>query len=209
MTPSSVWAAAAALFAAAAVWWLLPPEPLSRLRPRDPRRLLAVIRAWATRLPMLPTRKDADRQEALRRSVPATCSLLATCLEAGAPPRRALREVATVIGVPAGPELAAVVQRIDVGVDEAEAWAELATVPGYAEVSRDVARAIRSGLGLADLLHHHAREARLNLANVAVVRARGAGVRGVLPLMICFLPAFFAIGVIPLFATFQFDLPLP
>ena len=62
---------------------------------------------------MLPTKRDVRRQEALRRSVPATCSLLASCLAAGAPPRRALRDVARVVGAPAGPELTTVVQRID------------------------------------------------------------------------------------------------
>lgn len=199
----------AALWAALAVWWALPGDPLRRLRASASRPRWSGLRRWASRLPMLPTKRDVRRQEALRRSVPATCSLLASCLAAGAPPRRALRDVARVVGAPAGPELTTVVQRIDVGVDEADAWADLGSVAGYEEMSRDVARAIRSGLGLADLLHHHAGEARLAVASAAMVRARGAGVRGVLPLMICFLPAFFALGIIPLFATFRFNLPLP
>lgn len=203
---SSVWVWVASATAALAVWWWLADGRLNRLEGgrRSPW-------AWWERIQALrpPSRHYVARAEALRGSVPHVCSLLAVCLDAGAPPRTALREVAEVIGGPAGPDLAAVVHRIDAGIDEAQAWRHLDRVPGYRDVARDVARAVISGLGLSDLLRHHADEARRDLANAALVRARSAGVRGVIPLMLCFLPAFIALGVIPIFGSFTFHLPLP
>ncbi len=201
------WGTVAALAAALAVWWWLPPDALARLDP-GLRRWPGWARLLA-RIPRLPTRRDVARADALRATVPPVCSLLAVCLDAGAPPRTALREVAAVVGVPIGPELVAVVNRIDAGMDEAQAWQELGTVPGYRDAARDVARALTSGLGLADLLRHHAEEARRDLAGAALVRARGASVRGVVPLMLCFLPAFIALGIIPIFGSFTFELPFP
>lgn len=204
---AGVWAVVAAAAATLAAWWWLPDDALARLAP-GPRRP-AGWAGWLRRVPRLPTRREVARAEALRATVPAVCSLLAVCLDAGAPPRAALREVAAVVGAPASPALAAVVHRIDAGLDEAQAWQELGSVPGYRDAARDIARALTSGLGLADLLRHHAEEARRDLANAALVRARGAGVRGVVPLMLCFLPAFIALGVIPIFGSFHVDLPFP
>lgn len=198
---------AAAAAALAAWWWF--PDALGRLAPDPAGALKGAARAvWAS-MPSLPRRRDVTRAEALRASAAPVCALLAVCLDAGAPPRTALREVASVVGEPASGPLLAVVQRIDVGIDEAEAWLELGGTPGYRGVSRDIARAVRSGLGLSELLRHHAKETRRELATADLVRARAAGVRSVVPLMVCFLPAFIALGVVPLFASFSVDLPFP
>ncbi|QIK71814.1 type II secretion system F family protein [Propioniciclava coleopterorum] len=214
----SGWGLVSALIAAAGVAWWLPSDGLGRLRAGRDGGVLGRLRRRpgalesgrrTALLPTLPRRREVARAAALRRSAPAVCALLAVCLDAGAPPRFALREVAAVVGGPAGRELEAVVRRIDVGLDEAQAWLDLAQVPGYHAVGRDVARAIRSGLGLADLLRHHAAEAHRDLAGAALVRARSASVRGVIPLMVCFLPAFIALGVVPIFGSFTFHLPLP
>lgn len=203
------WTALCAGMCGLAVWWWFPVDAVARLSP-DRRvvfeRLATAALAWVR---ALPRKRDAVRADALRASAPKVCSLLAVCLDAGSPPRAALREVAAVVGAPAGPALVAVVQRIDVGLDEAESWLELGDVPGYRDMSRDMARAIRSGLGLADLLRHHAREARRELANAELVKARGASVRGVVPLMVCFLPAFLALGVFPIFGSLRLALPFP
>lgn len=215
----SGWAVVSAVIAAAGVAWWLPTDGLGRLRGGRDGSVLGRLRGGVLQgsesgrrtalFTLLPRRREVARAAALRRSAPAVCSLLAVCLDAGAPPRFALREVAAVVGGAAGRELDAVVHRIDVGLDEAQAWLDLAQVPGYSAVGRDVARAIRSGLGLADLLRHHAAEAHRDLAGAALVRARGASVRGVIPLMVCFLPAFIALGVVPIFGSFTFHLPLP
>ena len=80
-------------------------------------------------------------------------------------------------------------------------WPSCWAAPGYREVGRDLARSVRSGLGLAELLRRHALDARADQASRAVARARAAGVRSVVPLMLCFLPAFMLLGVVPLFGA--------
>lgn len=199
--PEAVAAAASAL----AMWWLVGPATLGRLggapggRWRWVRGLLhdeaaRVARWWASR-------RRRGQANALRASVGQVCELLAVCLDAGRPLRAALRVVTSVISGPVADELAAVSQRIDLGVDEAQAWASLGEVPGYREVARDLARAVRSGLGLSSVLRQHAATARADASAAALARARGAGVLSVLPLTLCFLPAFLLLGIVPLFGA--------
>lgn len=202
MTPGA-WAWLAAVAGGLSAWWAMPPPAVARLAPDRVGQWVAAVRErvrgwirWSLR-----RRPTAARDVELRASVAQVCDLLAVCLDAGRPPRMALRVVASVLSGPAAEELAAVLQRIDLGVDEAEAWAGLASVPGYREVGRDLARSVRSGLGLAGVLRQHAVDARKALAAEALVRARAAGVKSVVPLMVCFLPAFIALGVVPLFGS--------
>jgi len=91
--------------------------------------------------------------------------------------------------------------RLELGVDEAQAWAHLGRSPGYRQVARDLARSAHSGLGLAASLRQHAADARRDAQADALVRARSAGVRSVVPLMVCFLPAFLLLGVVPIFGA--------
>lgn len=193
----------AALAAALTVWWAVPAPAMGRLAPDRARarveRWRAAAVTWVAGL--LPRRATVAREAELRGSVAQVCDLLAVCLDAGRPPRTALRVVCGVVTGAVAEELAGVLQRIDLGVDEAEAWAGLSAVPGYREVGRDLARSVRSGLGLAALLRQHAVDARKALASEALVRARAAGVKSVVPLMVCFLPAFIALGVVPLFGS--------
>ena len=192
----------AAVASALALWWAVPPPALERLAPDRTgawRGRWVGWLAWARGV--LPRRAAVAREAELRASVAQVCDLLAVCLDAGRPPRTALRVVGGVVTGPVAEELAGVLQRIDLGVDEAEAWAGLSSVPGYREVGRDLARSVRSGLGLAALLRQHAIDARKALASEALVRARAAGVKSVVPLMLCFLPAFIALGVVPLFGS--------
>lgn len=191
-----------AVAAALAVWWALPPTGHRRLwrggsvGPAGWSTGVARLGAWLRR------RADREHEQALRDLVPQVCELMAVCLEAGRPPRVAVRLVASVVAEPASTVLGEVVHRIDLGVDEAKTWSELKDVPGYGDIGRDLARSVRSGVGMADLLRQHAREARDRSAAAAVARARTAGVRSVVPLMLCFLPAFLLLGIVPLFGAF-------
>lgn len=194
----------AALSAAMAVWWAVPVAGLRRLEPkRGPGAWGVRWRAgWRWARTRSSRRADRERDEALRALIPQVCELMAVCLEAGRPPRVAVRLVAGVVPAPADAILTEVLRRIDLGVDEAQAWAALKQAPGYGDIGRDLARSVRSGIGLADLLRQHAREARDRNSAAAIARARTAGVRSVVPLMVCFLPAFMLIGIAPLFGAF-------
>ena len=68
--------------------------------------------------------------------------------------------------------------------------------------ARDVARTVATGAGLTEVFEQHAVEARENAAARVEQRARTVGVRTVLPLMCCYLPAFLLIGILPVVAGF-------
>ncbi|MGV8845083.1 type II secretion system F family protein [Tessaracoccus sp.] len=137
---------------------------------------------------------------AVQTELADTVELLAVCLSAGAPMQRALEVVTEVSGTATAPVLARVSGQLRVGVPEQQAWCELADDDEWGPVARDVARSARSGTSLVEVLHVHADEARLVAQEQALKRARTAGVRSVVPLMVCFLPAFVLVGVVPIIA---------
>lgn len=139
------------------------------------------------------------RRELLEAELPQACDLLAVCLESGLPLRTAATELARVHDGAIGPVLAEVSATVSLGADEARAWADLAIAePALADLGREVSRTLGSGLALAAALRSLGKEARRAGRAAAQVRARRVGVRSVLPLMLCFLPAFLLLGVVPI-----------
>lgn len=131
------------------------------------------------------------------QELPHALELLAGCLASGLPLRRGVREVAGVMSGPVGEDLALVVGLLDVGLDERTAWLALRGTPGWQGVARDIARAAGVGSGLRSCLERHSERARRAAAARRQERARTVGVRSVLPLMMCFLPAFVLVGIVP------------
>lgn len=129
--------------------------------------------------------------------LPHALELLAGCLSSGLPLRRAVREVGAAMTGPVGDDLRFVLGQVDVGIDERRAWLTLEDTPGWAGIARDIARAAESGSGLRLALDRHAVRARKSAHTHRQARARTIGVRSVLPLMVCFLPAFVLIGIVP------------
>ncbi len=139
------------------------------------------------------------RRERLVGDLPQACDLLAVCLESGLPLRAAVTELARVLDGPLGTALAEVSATVRLGADEAKAWAELGvTEPALAALGREVARTVGSGVQLAATLRSLGAEARRAAHSAALVQARRVGVRSVLPLMLCFLPSFLLLGVVPI-----------
>ena len=138
--------------------------------------------------------------EALRVDLADTVELLAVCLEAGRSMGEALNVVAAECGAATGAVLSRVTGQLALGVPEPQAWNELADHAVWGGVARDVARSARSGTAVVQMLHLHAEEARVAVHERALERARTAGVRSVVPLMACFLPAFVLVGVLPIIA---------
>lgn len=141
---------------------------------------------------------EAQRREQVVARLPETCDLLSVVVEGGLPLRVAVDAVAPAVGGVVGDLLATVSAKIRLGVAEAQAWRELAAEPGMEPLGREVARTVGGGTGLARLLRGLALEARRDALAAAQVRAKGVGVRSVLPLMVCFLPAFVLIGIVPI-----------
>jgi len=90
---------------------------------------------------------------------------------------------------------------VELGVGDAEAWLTLRHHPLWGPAAVDLARSVESGTMMVEVLVHHARDARARRRAAMEIAAKAVGVRSVLPLMTCFLPAFVLVGVIPTVAS--------
>ncbi len=126
--------------------------------------------------------------------------LLAVCLDVGRPMSLAVAAVAEASPEPSRALLRRVGAHLALGRAGPEAWEELRDDPVWGSVAVDIARAERSGTPVAALLRVHAEDARRESRDAAIKAARTVGVRSVMPLMLCFLPAFILVGVVPIIA---------
>lgn len=140
----------------------------------------------------------ARRQRSLAVALPRTCDLLAVSLEAGLPVRTGAAVVAEVVPAPMSEILAEAVAKTELGVDEHRVWQELSAEPALAGLGRELGRGAATGISLTARLRVLAADARKRQAAVAQTRAKRVGVRSVLPLMMCFLPAFVLLGLVPI-----------
>jgi Type II secretion system (T2SS), protein F len=155
---------------------------------------------------------------ALPSALPAALDLLAACLAAGGSVAAALEAVANAFeaGSP-GEARRARGSRSDGGVGDLlkgagrltalgaapeVAWAQALADPHWAAVGRSVIRAHHSGASLAEVLTRAADDCRRTLRTSAEAAAARAAVRAVVPLGLCFLPAFVLVGVVPVVAGF-------
>jgi pilus assembly protein TadC len=137
------------------------------------------------------------RRQQLIMEAPQALELLGSCLAAGLPLRRAVAAVTKAYGGPVAEDLGRVLRMVELGAPDPDAWRSLRGHPQLGPAATDLARSVESGTMLVETLNHHARAARADRHAALQVRARAVGVRSVLPLMICFLPAFLLLGVLP------------
>lgn len=157
--------------------------------------------ALAVGLPRLEPRAQRRRRERLAGQAGDVADLLGACLASGAPVVEAVAAVAAAVGPPAAAPLQRLVGRMRLGADPADAWRDLADEPAFAPLARAVARSEASGAPLADALRRAADDLRARRRGELLTAARAAGVRAVLPLGVCFLPAFALLGVVPVVAS--------
>ncbi|MCX4235824.1 type II secretion system F family protein [Streptomyces ortus] len=131
------------------------------------------------------------------RQLPLAADLLAACIAAGASPVLAARAVGEALEGPVGARLARGAAEMRLGGAPAEAWSALAALPGARGLARLLERAGESGVPAAVPVARLASEARAERERAATARARRAGVLITAPVGLCFLPAFIAIGVLP------------
>ncbi|MFE1328407.1 type II secretion system F family protein [Streptomyces sp. NPDC058741] len=140
--------------------------------------------------------RAGDLAEAARR-LPLAADLLAACIAAGAGPVVAAQAVGEALGGPVGETLARGAAEVRLGGEPGAAWRTLAAVPGAEGLARLLERADVSGLPAAAPVARLAAEARADWGRAATARARRAGVMVSAPVGLCFLPAFIAVGVLP------------
>jgi Flp pilus assembly protein TadB len=124
--------------------------------------------------------------------------LLAACLAAGVPPADAAEATAAVATGPRGGSLATVAERLRAGAPPHEAWAAWAADAELGPVARACTRAAGSGAAVAAEIGRAAERIRKARAARTERRVAAAGVWIVLPLGLCFLPAFVLVGVVPI-----------
>jgi pilus assembly protein TadC len=141
----------------------------------------------------------ALRRDRLRvaADAPFAADLLAAVLRSGAPTEHGLRTVGMAIGDTLGRRLVRVSDGLRLGLEPVDAWMALRATAESARLADTVARTADSGAAVARALERLADSLRTE----AVARVESAGQRlsvvMVLPLGLCFLPAFIFAGVVP------------
>jgi type II secretion system (T2SS) protein F len=122
--------------------------------------------------------------------------LLAACLRSGLPVPVAVRAVAQHMPSPAAAELATIADRLALGADPHAAWEIPESSPVH-KLARAARRSAHSGASLATVAQSVAAEVRAGALDLVAARGQRAGVLITGPLGLCFLPAFLALGVVP------------
>jgi pilus assembly protein TadC len=134
---------------------------------------------------------------ACRNDLPLAADLLAAALRSGASTDRAVAAVSDALGGPLGVRLTRTARSLRLGAAPTEAWEHLAGVPGADRLVAAAVRSSSSGVALAGALGRLSDDLRADRAVAAEASARRAGVLVVLPLGLCFLPAFVLAGLVP------------
>lgn len=145
------------------------------------------------------------RRLAEAAELPLAADLLAVALRGGASTHQAVAAVADVLPGSLGDRLARVARVLGLGGSPAEAWAELTPVAGADRLVRAAVRSAEHGSALADALGRLADDLRADRIIAAEAAARRAGVLIVLPLGLCFLPAFVLAGLVPVIVALLGD----
>jgi Flp pilus assembly protein TadB len=145
---------------------------------------------------MEPAAVRAERLRAVA-DLPLAADLVAAALRAGAPVDRAASAVGDALGGPLGDRLERTARSLRLGGAPAEAWAHLADVSGAERLVAAAVRSSSSGGALAGALTRLADDLRSDRTVAAQAAAQRAGVLIVLPLGLCFLPAFVLAGLVP------------
>lgn len=143
------------------------------------------------------TGADEALAKSAARELPLAAELLAACVAAGAGPREAAEAVGESLGGPVGDALARAAAELRLGSEPAEAWGRVGSLPGAGALARCLERAASTGAPAADSVARLAAGLRADRARAAKDRAGRAGVLITGPVGLCFLPAFLAVGVVP------------
>ncbi|MGV9285025.1 type II secretion system F family protein [Streptomyces sp. NPDC003730] len=151
------------------------------------------LRRWSARRSAAGTSASEAAAVAAARQLPLAADLLAACITAGAGPVTAARAVGEALGGPVGDALGRGAAEVRLGGEPDGAWRGLAAVP----LARLLERSEVSGLPAAGPAARLAAQARADWARTTTARARRAAVMVTAPVGLCFLPAFIAVGVLP------------
>lgn len=140
---------------------------------------------------------EQQRLERLRRQLPGALDLVVSALDAGRPPGAALAVTGAAMTGPVAEELELVAARLTTAADPRDVWSELSGHAVLAPVGRAVLRAETAGTAPSRIVAQLADDLRRDRHAEATRRSRSVGVWTAAPLGLCFLPAFFLVGIVP------------
>ncbi|ELP64730.1 type II secretion system F family protein [Streptomyces turgidiscabies] len=161
--------------------------------------LVAGVALWWWRLRRTAggTAAEAVDTAEAARQLPLAADLLAACIAAGAGPVIAAQAVGEALAGPVGERLARGAAEVRLGGEPSEAWRKLASIPGAGPLAGLLERADESGVPASGPVARLAADTRAEWGRTATERARRAAVMVTAPVGLCFLPAFIAVGVLP------------
>lgn len=140
---------------------------------------------------------NPERQEGLR-NVPMILELVAAMLDSGAGLGRSLELIAGCASPQLSRSLRTVVAALDIGTDWETAWRSSGQKCNEARKLKDaLAFAALTGAPSSAILYAQAARLRREQFRMAEKRAAALGVKLVIPLGLCSLPAFICLGVVP------------
>lgn len=167
-----------------ASWWALVVAVL----------VAAALDHW---LAGLPDRAGVAGLAQAQRQLPLALELMAGALSAGAPTVTAVVLAGKGVGPPLSRQLLAVASSLRLGAGADEAWRAARDDPVLRPLARLAVRSAASGAVMAQACRDLAVQQRQVRAAAAEAAIKRAGVLAVLPLALCFLPAFVLVGVVP------------
>ncbi|PZS01547.1 MAG: hypothetical protein DLM56_14440 [Pseudonocardiales bacterium] len=161
--------------------------------------VIGAIAAAAVEILVRRAQPGADRSLRRRRerALPEALRLIAIALRAGQPPTSSFALVSAATGGPLSDQLAHVAALTALGASPSSSWQCYADDPVLGRVARAVSRASESGSALASTFERLAADTISAAHARAEASARRAGVLVMVPLGLCFLPAFVCIGIAP------------
>ncbi|GIL27257.1 hypothetical protein NUM_25110 [Actinocatenispora comari] len=160
---------------------------------------VAVGVAFAVRRIESPAVRRLRRQAVA--DLPFALDLLASALAAGAPTATATGAVGAALAGPLGERLGQVGRALALGGAPVTAWQAVRDVPGGDRLADAAIRSADSGAGLARVFGRVAADLRANEKHEQEATVQRASVLLVLPLGLCFLPAFVVGGLVPVVAS--------
>ena len=175
-----------------------------RIRRRTALRILAFppdvrgLEAGNSRHPVSVQTREPPAASGELRNVPMMLELVAAMLDSGASLGRALDLIAHCAAKQIGGPLRAVVSALDIGTDWETAWRSSAQQSVEASKLKDALTfAALTGAPSSAILYAQAARLRREQFRAAEKRAAALGVKLVVPLGLCSLPAFICLGVVP------------
>jgi Flp pilus assembly protein TadB len=157
-----------------------------------------IVGAIAASAVLLVNPPTESRERVNADDVPMVLDLVGGCLAAGVSWPDALDAAARARGGALGVACARVAAALRSGAPADEAYSGWLDVAALAPAARSALRTARSGAAAADELHRAAGRLRAQRRSETQHRVRRASVWLVVPLGLCFLPAFVLLSVVPL-----------